>query len=342
MNKYKNKGLTGIGNLGNTCYLNSVTQIYSNILVFNDFLDNLSNLNKNIDSLLLIEYNEMRKILWNKNVIVIPKRYVSMIFKVYKEKNYSDFSTYNQNDFMEFYQLLNEAFHNSLKNVSAYNFDFMNDFNNSITKIKTNNEKKYIHYLISIFKNDYSIINDLFNGIIELTIVSKDKKRKLSTTYDTFNCMSLGLDKKKTTINELIQNYFVAELLDGDNMWYNDKTKQKEEVYRCINLKRLPKILCIHLKRFTNNLRKIRQNIEFDTKLKLNEYFINKKYSKDLTYELYGLVMHTGSLNGGHYYVIIKNPNNKWYNYNDTNVNEVNITNINLSYVYCLFYKLLL
>ena len=284
----------------------------------------------------------MRKILWNKNVIVIPKRYVSMIFKVYKEKNYSDFSSYNQNDFMEFYQLLNEAFHNSLKNVSTYNFDFMNDFNNSITKIKTNNEKKYIQYLNSIFKNDYSIINDLFNGIIELTIVSKDKKRKLSTTYDIFNCMSLGLDKKNTTINQLIQNYFNAELLDGDNMWYNDKIKQKEEVYRCINLKRLPKILCIHLKRFTNNLRKIRQNIEFDTKLKLNEYFINKKYNKDLTYELYGLVMHTGSLNGGHYYVIIKNPNNKWYNYNDTNVNEVNVTNINLSYVYCLFYKLLL
>ena len=56
-------------------------------------------------------------IIWKKNVTVIPKKYVCIIFKVYKSKEYYDFSNFIQNDFMEFYDLLNDAFHNSIKNI---------------------------------------------------------------------------------------------------------------------------------------------------------------------------------------------------------------------------------
>ncbi len=338
MEKYTDKGLTGLGNLGNTCYLNSVTQIYSNIIELNEFLDNLTKLNKTIDSLLLLEYDEIRKIIWKKNVIVIPKKYVSTIFKVHKQKDYYDFSSFIQNDFMEFYGLLNDAFHNSLKNINEYNFNYTNDFILSETNIVNNHENKYKKFISSIFDNDYSIINDIFNGVFEINIINEKKDKILSTSYDIFNSISLGMNKDLKTINNLIDNYFSPEILDGENMWYNDKTKSKEVVFKSIKIKRLPKILCIHLKRFTNNLRKIRNIIDFDNILNINNYLIDNE--KEIIYELFGLVMHSGTLEGGHYFVNIKNPNNNWYNYNDTNVTKINIDKINKSYIYCLFYKL--
>jgi ubiquitin C-terminal hydrolase len=58
-------------------------------------------------------------------------------------------------------------------------------------------------------------------------------------------------------------------------------------------------------------------------------------------YDLYGVCNHFGNVLGGHYTSFVKNTNEKWYHYNDTQVQHIENTNILINpMAYCLFYKL--
>ena len=64
-------------------------------------------------------------------------------------------------------------------------------------------------------------------------------------------------------------------------------------------------------------------------------------YEKDsYKYELYGICNHSGGTLGGHYTATVKNKNNEWYLFNDTNVTKIkDFSGDNNTSGYCLFYR---
>lgn len=63
-----------------------------------------------------------------------------------------------------------------------------------------------------------------------------------------------------------------------------------------------------------------REQLQVDAATQVLEYL----KQGDLVYELYAVLVHSGSAIGGHYYAYIKSfEDGKWYNFNDTDVSPM-------------------
>ena len=336
---FKDKGLSGLANLGNTCFINSCMQVLSHTYEFNIFLENetyKNKLNKIYDSAIIVEWDNLRKIMWSSNCIVSPGKFIKTIQKVSQLKKMEIFTGYSQNDLPEFLLFLIDCFHTSLSR--EIKMTISGNPENETDEIAI----KCFKMIKNMYSKEYSEIWNLFYAVHVSEISNLDTGKKMQITPEPYFMIDLPIpeNNKSPSLIDCFNHYVEGEVLDGDNGWYNEETKEKINIKKKIQFWSFPNILVIDLKRFNSRFQKNQILVTFPIdNLDLSKYVIG--YKKDeYKYELYGVCNHSGGVMGGHYTSYIKNANGKWYHFNDTNVTEIGSPeSIITVQAYVLFYR---
>lgn len=343
--KYDNYGFSSLANLGNTCFLNTVLQILNHTYELIELsktciLQNQTTPIGISESKLFSEWIELNKLMCipeNTKIIVSPNKFVYYVQELAQIKENNIFTGWNQNDMSEFLLFLIDSMHNSISR--GINMKISGNPENE----KDNMACKCYSMMKTVYSKEYSEIMDLFYGITISHIDSLEEGKSYATNPEFFFILNLPIpETPNPTLIDCFDDYSNPEVLDGENCWFNETTKQKESVRKYTTFWNFPKILVVSLKRFTKCGRNKRQElVSFPLKgLDLSPYcegYKNKKY----VYELFGVGNHYGGNGGGHYTCFVKNSKNEWLHFNDTTVNTIDESQIITNNAYCLFYRMI-
>jgi ubiquitin carboxyl-terminal hydrolase 8 len=335
---YENKGLSGLVNLGNTCFINACLQIISHTYELNVFFDTNAykkKLKKKYDSVLLIEWDNLRKLLWSENCQISPNKFINTIHKIAEIKKLELFTGFSQNDLPEFLLFLIDAFHNALSREIKITITGNPENETDIIALKCYN------MITAMYSKDYSEIWNLFYGVHVSEIISLENNKQLNITPEPYFMIDLPIPEiKNPSLIDCFNLYVEGEILHGENAWFDETSQTKIDIKKKISFWSFPNILVIDLKRFNDKNQKNQILVTFPiNNLDLTNYVIGYK-KESYCYDLYGVVNHYGGVLGGHYTCYVKNANNKWYHFNDTNVNIIdNVESIITPKAYCLFYR---
>jgi ubiquitin C-terminal hydrolase len=327
-------GKIGLINRGNTCFFNASIQILSNIqplteyFLKNDYETDLGNrlnnekqmkeINKvNIEKIILAkEYAKLIKVLWNTDIKSIEPRTLHTCLQKYEPT----FQGLQQQDAQECLSYILDSLHEGLH--YGITLEASGTIENDLDKLMVESIKKWSDEV----SKKYSIITDLFFGQFYIQTISNDPSYKqnevVSIKYELFNILNIQV--VGITLYDCLNNFFSKEKIDTPVVLDNN---EKILASRKFNIIKVPQYVIIVLKRFSsmNYLSKINNIITFPIDdLDLSEYCIGyEKYYSKLS--LKSVILHSGSLNGGHYYAYCKHIDGQWYEYNDSSCTKIDI-----------------
>ncbi|XP_036094670.1 ubiquitin carboxyl-terminal hydrolase 8 isoform X3 [Rousettus aegyptiacus] len=331
--------LTGLRNLGNTCYMNSILQCLCNAPHLADYFNrNCYHEDINRSNLLghkgevAEEFGIIMKALWTGQY-----RYISpKDFKITIGKINDQFAGYSQQDSQELLLFLMDGLHEDLnkadnrKRHKEENNDHLDDF-------------KAAEYAWQKHKQlNESIIVALFQGQFKSTVQCLTCHKK-SRTFEAFMYLSLPLaSTSKCTLQDCLRLFSKEEKLTDNNRFYCSHCGARRDSLKKIEIWKLPPVLLVHLKRFSYDGRwkqKLQTSVDFPLEnLDLSQYVIGPKNNLK-KYNLFSVSNHYGGLDGGHYTAYCKNAaRQRWFKFDDHEVSDISISSVKSSAAYILFY----
>ncbi|XP_066102153.1 ubiquitin carboxyl-terminal hydrolase 4 isoform X2 [Saccopteryx bilineata] len=166
-----------------------------------------------------------------------------------------------------------------------------------------------------------------------------------SEAYEKHVSMLQPQKKKKMAValRDCIELFTTMETLGEHDPWYCPNCKKHQQATKKFDLWSLPKILVVHLKRFSYSRYwrdKLDTVVEFPVRgLNMSE-FVCDLSARPYVYDLIAVSNHYGAMGVGHYTAYAKNKlNGKWYYFDDSNVSLASEDQIVTKAAYVLFYQ---
>ena len=366
------RGLTGLDNLGNTCFLNSALQCLVHTQTLSQYFASGTYGND------IMEKSPMGG--------QLATTFAKVCGGIYQQPSYSSvnplvlkdvisnwapqFTGYNQQDAHELLRFLLDGLSEDLKRHAEVGTPSGSDMSEDDLFNLTPEEQGEYWWDRHISKNS-SFITDEFCGQLMSTIEClecHERRYCFDPMYDlslpmpgeaqsvsffgrrTFRrtssryCSDAAVDED-CSLNDCLKMFMKEEILDGQNMSYCAKCKKRQRTHKSLNLHRLPNTLVVHLKRFGNSRRKKENKISYPlSDLNLHP-FTSKNTRSGITrssmYDLYAVCHHIGTSYSGHYTAsCLDKESNEWYEFNDSKVSRYDRQLSPCTTPYMLFYRL--
>ncbi|KAK9708423.1 ubiquitin-specific protease doa4 [Basidiobolus ranarum] len=338
-------GITGLKNLGNTCFMNSILQCLSaTVPLARYFLDGSYKRHINATNflgtggVLAQAFGDLIRVMWSEQyTFVSPITFRDAIAKFAPQFKGSD-----QQDSQELLGFLLDGLHEDLNLIVTKPPPDNNEDDDMMEKMPEHlsSDLAWEKYLL----RNSSIIVSLFQGQFRSRLQCTSCKQT-STTYNPFMYLSLPIPLKGNGIplSRCLDEFVKEEILDGDDAWFCSRCKTRRRAIKRLTLSRLPDILLIHLKRFSFSgpfRDKLDTLVSYPLrKLDMRPYLPPTQSKAPAIYDLYAVSNHFGGLNGGHYTAQVRNGyRNQWHNFDDSRVSACDERSIVCKSAYILFY----
>uniref|UniRef100_A0A8C0D7S1 Ubiquitin carboxyl-terminal hydrolase 2 n=1 Tax=Balaenoptera musculus TaxID=9771 RepID=A0A8C0D7S1_BALMU len=340
-NSKSTQGLAGLRNLGNTCFMNSILQCLSNTRELRDYclqrlyMRDLGH-SSSAHTALMEEFAKLIQTIWTSspNDVVSPSE-----FKTQIQRYAPRFVGYNQQDAQEFLRFLLDGLHNEVNRVTARpksnpeNLDHLPD------------DEKGRQMWRKYLEREDSRIGDLFVGQLKSSLTCTDCGY-CSTVFDPFWDLSLPIAKRgypEVTLMDCMRLFTKEDVLDGDEKPTCCRCRARKRCIKKFSIQRFPKILVLHLKRFSESrvrTSKLTTFVNFPLRdLDLREFA--SENTNHAVYNLYAVSNHSGTTMGGHYTAYCRSPvTGEWHAFNDSSVSPMSSGQVRTSDAYLLFYEL--